>query len=76
MDDGEPRLFLVPVADHAAKLGSWSLLVVVSIVLVATVKAREGRLYGTAADLTVLRGYDPPPGLAPRPRTPVPAVPT
>jgi uncharacterized membrane protein YoaT (DUF817 family) len=61
---------------HAAKLGSWSLLVVVSIVLVATVKAREGRLYGTAADLTVLRGYDPPPGLAPRPRTPVPAVPT
>src|SRR5215218_7954119 len=30
---------------HAAKLGSWSLLVVVSIVLVATIKAREGRLY-------------------------------
>jgi uncharacterized membrane protein YoaT (DUF817 family) len=49
---------------HAAKLGSWSLLVVVSIVLVATVKAREGKLYGTAADLTVLRGYDPPPDQA------------
>ena len=28
---------------HAAKLGSWSLLVVVSIVLVAAVKAYEGR---------------------------------
>ena len=33
---------------HAAKLGSWSLPVVVSIVLVATIKAREGQLYGTA----------------------------
>jgi hypothetical protein len=31
---------------HPAKLGSWSLLVVVSIVLVAAVKAYEGRLYG------------------------------
>src|SRR3954451_24584216 len=61
---------------HAAKLGSWSLLVVVSIVLVATIKAREGRLYGTAADLTVLRGYDPPPGLTQRPRNPEPAVTT
>ena len=40
---------------HPAKVGSWSLLVVVSIVLVAGVKAYEGRLYGTAADLTVLR---------------------
>jgi uncharacterized membrane protein YoaT (DUF817 family) len=40
---------------HAAKLGSWSLLVVVSIVLVAAVKAHEGQLYGTARDLTVLR---------------------
>jgi uncharacterized membrane protein YoaT (DUF817 family) len=48
---------------HAAKLGSWSLLVVVSIVLVAAVKAREGRLYGQAADLTVLRA-----GPAPAPR--------
>jgi uncharacterized membrane protein YoaT (DUF817 family) len=57
---------------HAAKLGSWSLLVVVSIVLVATVKAREGKLYGTAADLTVLRGYDPPPDLAPPAARPVP----
>jgi len=52
---------------HAAKLGSWSLLVVVSIVLVAAVKAREGRLYGSLEELTVLRGYDPPPELrAPR----------
>jgi uncharacterized membrane protein YoaT (DUF817 family) len=48
---------------HAAKLGSWSLLVVVSIVLVAAVKAYEGRLYGSAADRTVLRGYDVPPDL-------------
>jgi uncharacterized membrane protein YoaT (DUF817 family) len=40
---------------HPAKVGSWSLLVVVSIVLVAAVKANEGRLYGTARDLTVLR---------------------
>src|SRR3712207_1498894 len=39
---------------HAAKLGSWSLLVVVSIVLVAGVKAYEGRLYGSAGEWTVL----------------------
>jgi uncharacterized membrane protein YoaT (DUF817 family) len=40
---------------HPAKVGSWSLLVVVSIVLVAAVKAYEGRLYGTPRDLSVLR---------------------
>lgn len=40
---------------HPAKVGSWSLLVVVSIVLVAAVKAYEGRLYGSPRDLTVLR---------------------
>ena len=40
---------------HPAKVGWWSLLVVVSIVLVAGVKAHEGRLYGTSDDLTVLR---------------------
>jgi len=40
---------------HPAKVGSWSLLVVVSIVLVAAAKAYEGRLYGTPADLTVVR---------------------
>jgi uncharacterized membrane protein YoaT (DUF817 family) len=40
---------------HPAKVGSWSLLVVVSIVLVAAVKSYEGRLYGTPDDLTVLR---------------------
>ena len=43
---------------HAAKLGSWSLLVVVSIVLVAAVKSLEGRLYGAPTDLSVLRAYD------------------
>jgi uncharacterized membrane protein YoaT (DUF817 family) len=48
---------------HAAKLGSWSLLVVVSIVLVAAVKAYEGRLYGSASERTVLRAYDAPPEL-------------
>jgi uncharacterized membrane protein YoaT (DUF817 family) len=31
---------------HAGKFGSWSLLVTVSFVLVATMKATEGRLYG------------------------------
>jgi uncharacterized membrane protein YoaT (DUF817 family) len=51
---------------HPAKLGSWSLLVVVSIVLVAAVKATEGRLYGAAEDLTVLRAYDSPPTPIPR----------
>jgi uncharacterized membrane protein YoaT (DUF817 family) len=51
---------------HPAKLGSWSLLVVVSIVLVAAVKATEGRLYGAAEDLTVLRAYDSPPLPLPR----------
>jgi uncharacterized membrane protein YoaT (DUF817 family) len=48
---------------HAAKFGSWSLLVVVSIVLVAGVKAYEGRLYGTARERTVWRGYATPPEL-------------
>jgi uncharacterized membrane protein YoaT (DUF817 family) len=56
---------------HAAKLGSWSLLVVVSIVLVAGVKSREGRLYGDAGDLTVQRAYDAPPRPAERERAPV-----
>ncbi len=63
---------------HAAKLGSWSLLVVVSIVLVAAVKAYEGQLYGTPRDLTVLRAYDMPPELLPQQSTraavqPIPA---
>src|SRR5215218_980021 len=52
---------------HAAKLGSWSLLVVVSIVLVAAVKAYEGRLYGSPGDRSVLRAYDVPPELLPEP---------
>jgi uncharacterized membrane protein YoaT (DUF817 family) len=62
---------------HASKLGSWSLLVVVSIVLVSAVKSLEGKLYGAPSDLSVLRAYDVPsdplpPGLVPaqtRPRT-------
>jgi uncharacterized membrane protein YoaT (DUF817 family) len=57
---------------HASKLGSWSLLVVVSIVLVAAVKAYEGRLYGTADDLSVFRAYDPP--QEPPPHGPPPPV--
>jgi uncharacterized membrane protein YoaT (DUF817 family) len=36
---------------HAGKFGAWSLLVTVSFVLVATVKATEGRLYGDRAAL-------------------------
>jgi uncharacterized membrane protein YoaT (DUF817 family) len=52
---------------HAAKLGSWSLLVVVSIVLVAAVKAYEGKLYGSAGERTVLRAYETPPELAVQP---------
>lgn len=51
---------------HPAKVGSWSLLVVVSIVLVAAIKATEGRLYGAAEDLTVSRAYDSPPRPLPR----------
>jgi uncharacterized membrane protein YoaT (DUF817 family) len=43
---------------HPAKVGSWSLLVVVSIVLVAAVKAYEGQLYGRSGDRTVLRGVE------------------
>ena len=57
---------------HAAKLGSWSLLVVVSIVMVAAVKAFEGRLYGATCDLTVLRRYEAPPELPPQ-RSPLPS---
>jgi uncharacterized membrane protein YoaT (DUF817 family) len=63
---------------HAAKLGSWSLLVVVSIVLVAAVKSREGQLYGSTGDLTVLRAYEAPPEMTPqtvaatRPVQPIP----
>jgi len=48
-----PDQQLAWTAVHPAKVGSWSLLVVVSIVLVAAVKATEGRLYGTAEDRTV-----------------------
>lgn len=54
---------------HPSKVGSWSLLVVVSIVLVAAAKATEGRLYGAPDDLTVLRAYAAPPHPLPRQRT-------
>jgi uncharacterized membrane protein YoaT (DUF817 family) len=60
---------------HAAKLGSWSLLVVVSIVLVAGVKSREGRLYGDASDLTVLRARDAPRDVVPSATSPADAQP-
>ena len=56
---------------HAAKLGSWSLLVVVSIVMVAAVKAHEGELYGCGRERTVLRAYEAPPELLTR-RPPAP----
>jgi uncharacterized membrane protein YoaT (DUF817 family) len=59
---------------HAAKLGSWSLLVVVSIVLVAAVKAYEGQLYGSPRERTVLRAYETPPELLP-PQPPLPVQP-
>ena len=36
---------------HVGKVGSWSLLVSLSFVLVATVKSAEGRLYGHAGDV-------------------------
>lgn len=55
---------------HAAKLGSWSLLVVVSMVLVAAVKSLEGKLYGAPSDLSVLRAYDVADGPLPPTRTP------
>jgi uncharacterized membrane protein YoaT (DUF817 family) len=59
---------------HAAKLGSWSLLVVVSIVLVAAVKAYEGQLYGSPRERTVMRAYEAPPELLP-PEPPLPVQP-
>lgn len=39
---------------HPAKFGAWSLLVSMSFVLVATVKALEGRLYHRGAPATVM----------------------
>ena len=38
---------------HASKFGSWSLLVTLSFVLVASVKATEGRLYGDRPEPSV-----------------------
>jgi uncharacterized membrane protein YoaT (DUF817 family) len=54
---------------HPAKVGSWSLLVVVSIVLVAAVKATEGQLYGAPDDRSVwtVSGRDVPDSVESRP---------
>ena len=43
-------------AVHASKLGAWALLVSMSFVLVATVKAQEGRLYHVPSDPDVTSG--------------------
>lgn len=54
-------------AVHVAKLGAWALLVTMSFVLVATVKAQEGRLYAVPAEPaaqpadTLTPGDGPPP---------------
>jgi uncharacterized membrane protein YoaT (DUF817 family) len=40
---------------HASKLGAWALLVSMSLVLVATVKAQEGRLYHVPGEPHVTR---------------------
>lgn len=40
---------------HASKLGAWALLVTMSFVLVATIKAQEGRLYQTTGAPPVTR---------------------
>lgn len=40
---------------HTSKIGAWSLLVTMSFVLVATVKATEGRLYHQGGEPTVTR---------------------
>ena len=54
-------------AVHASKLGAWALLVSMSFVLVATVKAQEGRLYHVPSEPDVTSG-DPTvsPGGGPR----------
>ena len=60
-------------AVHAAKIGAWALLVTMSFVLVATVKAQEGRLYHVPPDAdhdaayeVVSRPADGRPAAAPR----------
>jgi hypothetical protein len=47
---------------------------VVSIVLVAAVKAYEGQLYGSPSERTVMRAYEAPPELLP-PEPPLPVQP-
>ncbi|RBY98034.1 DUF817 domain-containing protein [Blastococcus sp. TF02-8] len=59
---------------HVAKFGSWALLVVVSIVLVAGVKAYEGLLYGSAEDRSVTRGGRQGRPVPARSEQPVPAA--
>lgn len=39
---------------HTGKVGSWALLVSLSFALIATVKAGEGRLYGTPGDVATV----------------------
>ena len=46
-------------AVHASKLGAWALLVSMSFVLVATVKAQEGRLYHVPSEPDVTSGEPP-----------------
>jgi uncharacterized membrane protein YoaT (DUF817 family) len=54
-------------AVHASKLGAWALLVSMSFVLVATVKAQEGRLYHVPSEPDVTSGDAPvSPGDGPR----------
>ena len=55
-------------AVHASKLGAWALLVSMSFVLVATVKAQEGTLYHVPAEPDVTAG-DPAVSPAGGPRT-------
>jgi len=55
-------------AVHAAKLGAWALLVSMSFVLVATVKAQEGRLYHVPGEPMVTGDAGPvSPAVGPRP---------
>jgi len=54
-------------AVHAAKLGAWALLVSMSFVLVASVKAQEGRLYHVPSEPDVTPGAPTvSPGAGPR----------
>ncbi len=47
-------------AVHPSKFGAWALLVIVSFVLVATLKMTEGRLYGDPSATATVTGEEPP----------------